>query len=252
MADQTIYENVNDIYFDGYYKEIWRAFIPSELTAKESDFMAQYFNLTSESRVLDLMCGYGRHALALSKKGIHVTAVDNLSDYIIEIKKNAEQEQLPLTAIRADIIRYEPEGQYDLAICMGNSFNFFEAYHAQNIITMVAAHLKPGGHFLINTWTLAEIVIKYFKDRYWSEINGIKFLTESKFLFHPTRMETESIMIAQDGKTETKTGVDYIYSLSEMEVMLKNAGLTLEATYTVPGKKHFSLGDARAYLIARK
>ena len=32
--------------------------------------MLQYFNLQPESKVLDLMCGYGRHAIALAKKGI--------------------------------------------------------------------------------------------------------------------------------------------------------------------------------------
>lgn len=252
MPQLTDTENINNSYFDGYYKEMWRAIIPDDLTVKEAGFMAQDFNLTQSSRVLDIMCGYGRHAIALSKKGINVTAVDNLADYINEIKKIAEQEQLPLTAIQADAALYEPEGQFDLAICMGNSLNFFDLANAQKIISNISSHLKPGGHLLINTWTLAEIAIKHFRDQSWSEINGIKFLTESKFLFHPTRIETESIMIGPDGHTETKTGVDYIYSLSEMELMLKTSGLTLEEVYTIPGKKPFALGDARAYLIAIK
>ncbi len=77
--------NINDTYFDGYYKDIWRSIIPEELTVKEVDFMQQYFNLDTGSKVLDLMCGYGRHAIALAKKGIPVTAVDILDEYIDEI-----------------------------------------------------------------------------------------------------------------------------------------------------------------------
>ncbi|MCZ2460770.1 MAG: class I SAM-dependent methyltransferase [Chitinophagales bacterium] len=245
-------ENVNNDYFKGQYKEIWRAVIPEDLTVKESDFMTKHFSLSPNSRVLDLMCGYGRHALALSRKGISVTAVDNLADYINEVKRMADQEHLPVEPIRADVASYKPDGFFDLVICMGNSLNFFDPHDTRKIMTTVSDHLKPGGHFLINTWTLAEIVIKHFRDRYWSEINGVKFLTESKYLFHPTRMETESIMIAPDGKTEVKTGVDYVYSLSEMEWMLRNAGLLLEEVYSIPGKKIFSLGDARAYLISKK
>jgi hypothetical protein len=38
-------ENINDSYFDGYYKEIWRVMIPDELTTKEVDFMLPYFSL---------------------------------------------------------------------------------------------------------------------------------------------------------------------------------------------------------------
>ncbi len=78
---------------------------------------------------------------------------------------------------------------------------------------MLLLHLKPGGHFLINTWSLAEIAIKDFRERAWSEIMELKFLTESKFLFQPTRIETDSIIIAPDGTTEIKKGVDYIYSV---------------------------------------
>lgn len=252
MSQLTNAENVNNAYFDGYYKEIWRSVIPDDLTEKEADFMTQYFNLQAGNHVLDLMCGYGRHAIALAKKRIEVTAVDNLPDYINEIKKIAQKDQLPITPLQIDAALYEAEGLFDLAICMGNSLNFFDITNAQRIISNVAAHLKPGGYFLINTWTLAEIAIKHFRDRSWSEINGIKFLTESKFLFQPTRIETDSIMIAPDGTTEIKKGVDYIYSLSEIETMLNNAGLTLQEVYTIPGKKKFAVGDPRAYLIARK
>ena len=48
--------NINDTYFDGYYKEIWRSLIPDELTVKEVDFMWLYFNLQPGNKVLDLMC----------------------------------------------------------------------------------------------------------------------------------------------------------------------------------------------------
>ena len=61
--------NINDSYFDGYYKDIWRSIIPAELTRKEVDFIVSYFKLQPGNKVLDIMCGYGRHAIALAKKG---------------------------------------------------------------------------------------------------------------------------------------------------------------------------------------
>ena len=60
--------NINDTYFDGYYKQIWKTIVPAELTVKETDFMMQYFNLQPGNRILDLMCGYGRHVISLAKK----------------------------------------------------------------------------------------------------------------------------------------------------------------------------------------
>ncbi len=244
--------NINDTFFDGHYKEIWKTMIPGELTVKEVDYMLPSFNLQPGSKVLDLMCGYGRHAIALAQKGISVTAVDNLGDYTNEISEVAEKEQLPLKVIKADVMSYKIDDTFDLAICMGNSLNFFDAADTTKLLTNIAAHLKRGGHLLINSWSLAEIAFKDFKGKSWSHIGDLKFLSDSKLLFHPTRIETESTIISPDGSTETKTGIDYIFSINEMDAMLKEAGLTLKEVYSIPGRKKFTLGEPRAYIVAEK
>ena len=244
--------NINDSYFDGYYKDIWRSIIPAELTVKETAFMLRYFELQPGNKVLDLMCGYGRHAIALAKKGIEVTAIDNLADYITEIKDTAEKNHLPVKAIREDIIHFRATGVFDLALCMGNSLNFFNADDTVSLLTAVAKNLKEKGQLLINTWSLAEIAIKSIADHSWSVIDGMKFLTASEYMFHPTRIESESIIIAADGTTETKTAIDYIYSVNEMEAMLKEAGFAMKEIYSIPGRKKFTLGEPRAYIVAEK
>lgn len=244
--------NINDSYFSGYYKEIWRSIIPPALTVKETDFMMQYFALQPSNRVLDLMCGYGRHAIALAEKGIEVTAIDNLADYIYEINDAAQKEQLPIKATQQNIIHFQAEGLFDLALCMGNSLNFFNAVDIICILSAIAKNLRGKGHLLINTWSLAEIAIKSFVPNSWSTINGFKYLNTSEYLFHPTRMESNSIIIAPDGTTETRIAIDYIYSVAEMESMLNLAGFNMKGLYSIPGKKNFELGDPRAYIVAEK
>ncbi|HVZ57075.1 MAG TPA: class I SAM-dependent methyltransferase [Chitinophagaceae bacterium] len=245
-------DNVNSVFFDGFYKDMWRTLIPGGLTDHEVAFMTQHFQLQAGSRVLDLMCGYGRHSLGLARKGIEVIALDNLSEYIEDVQRTADAEQLPVQAMAADILSFKACGPVDLAICMGNSLNFFDEADVSRILTQVAASLRTGGHLLINSWSLAEIVIPQFKEKNWSYVGDFKFLTDSRYLFHPTRIETESIIIDSEGRSETKRGVDYIYSLSEMQRLLASAGLMLRETYSIPGKKKFALGEPRAYLIAEK
>jgi SAM-dependent methyltransferase len=244
--------NINDSFFDGYYKEIWRTIIPDELTVKEVDFMLPYFNLQAGSKVLDLMCGYGRHAIALAKKGIAVTAVDNLGDYINEINEAANKENLPIKALQTDVLHYKSNDVFDLALCMGNSFQFFNAEDATKLLINTGERLKTGGHLLISSWSIAEIVFKNFKDKSWGYVGELKFLTDSKCLFHPTRIETESTIIAPDGSTEVKKGVDYIYSINEMEAMLGKAGFVLKEIYSIPGRKKFTIGEPRSYLVAER
>ena len=244
--------NVNDVYFDGSYKEIWRSIIPAELTVKEIDFMLSYFDLRKGSNVLDLMCGYGRHSIALGKKGISVTAIDNLDEYVNEINQIAKDEDIPVKGINADILQYKINEQYDLALCMGNSLNFFNCEDVSCLLKNIRSHLIPGGHLLINTWSLAEIAIKSFTARAWNEVNGIKHICESKYLFHPTRIESDSIFLSPDGTIEEKRAIDYIYSIGEMELMLVEAGFTMKEVYSIPGRKKFTLGEPRAYIVAKK
>ena len=244
--------NVNDTYFNGLYKDVWKTIIPAELTVKEVDFMLSYFNLQPGSRVLDLMCGYGRHAIALAKKGMAVTAVDNLSDYTHQIRAVAETEQLPVKVIEHDVLTYKIDASFDLAICMGNSLNFFNADDTVQLLKNISQHLVQGGHLLINTWSLAEIVFRNFVAQGEKMVGGINCINESKILFQPTRMETETTLVDAEGNRETKPAIDYIFSINEIDSMLNQAGLALQEIYSIPGRKKFALGEPRAYIAASK
>jgi cyclopropane fatty-acyl-phospholipid synthase-like methyltransferase len=244
--------NINDTYFDGYYKDIWKAIIPAELTVKEVDFMIQHFNLKPGMKVLDLMCGYGRHAIALAEKGIAVTAVDNLPEYTDAINEIAERKKLPIETITASIAGFIPNDKYDLAICMGNSLNFFGHNDLLGILKMISSNLTASGHLLINSWSIAEITFKSFQEKGWSQVGDYKFITDSKIVFHPTRIETEHLIIDADDKKEIKKAIDYIYSITELDHLFNAAGLICEEIYSIPGRKKFSVGDPRAYIIAKK
>ena len=103
----TTTENINNSFFDGVYKDIWRRLIPDGLTKAENDWILQEANLQAGDRLIDLMCGYGRHALALARKGIHVTAVDNLKEYVEEIRSTAQKENLPVECLEQDVLKLD-------------------------------------------------------------------------------------------------------------------------------------------------
>jgi SAM-dependent methyltransferase len=244
--------NVNDVYFKGHYKNIWKEMIPQELSTREVEFIVTYFKLQPGMSVLDMMCGHGRHTVPLARKGIEVTAVDNLPEYIEEITNTAAAEDLPIEAIESDMLSFRTEKNFDLAICMGNSLNFFPPSDVKMILSNLSSQIKKGGALLINSWSLAEIAIRSFKDKTWGYAGDIKMLSDAKYLFNPARIETENIFISPNGETETKTGIDYIYSIAEMETFLLEAGLRLTLNYSIPGKKEFAFGDGRSYMIAEK
>jgi SAM-dependent methyltransferase len=243
-------ENINDSFFDGHYKDIWKAIIPEQLTSREVQFMTNYFGLTAGDEVLDMMCGYGRHSLALAEKGMRVTAVDNLAEYIDEIRSKAEQQGLRLDTVQQNVLGYRPLEKYKLIICMGNSLNFFDPSDTHTLLANWREALAPGGHILINSWSLAETVIPNFSGKSEAVHGGINIVSTSDFLFHPTRIETQTTMTGENGIAESKIAIDYIYSVNEIEALLDKSGLQLREIYDIPGKKKFALGSPRAYIIA--
>ena len=244
--------NINNSFFEGSYKHAWKGIIPPGLTEAEVDFIQEIGELGNDSKVLDIMCGYGRHALELGRRGVNVTAVDNLQVYVDEIRSKAKEENLPVNALRADVLHFKPHDVYDAAVCMGNSFAFFDRHDATTILKNICAHLKPGGVLIINSWMIAEIAIKYFKEKDWHYAGEYKCMLEYKYCFHPSRIESEQTIVGPGGSVEVVMGVDYIFTLNEMEEMFNQAGLRTKELYSTPRKRRFTMGDGRIYIVAEK
>jgi SAM-dependent methyltransferase len=251
MSQQTA-QNINNEFFKGIYKEVWRKEIPDGLTEAEVDFIEEIGGLTKGDHVLDLMCGYGRHALELGRRGYKVTALDNSEPYISEINEKSKSEKLLVYAFDGDVSQITYPGSADMVINMGNSFAFFNAEASALILEKIAASLKQNGVLLINSWMIAEIAIKSFQERSWHYIDEYKFIQESQYLFHPTRIETNYTILAPTGAMENLKGIDYIFSFSELEAMLDKAGFKMEEIYSTPRKRKYRFGETRAYIVARK
>jgi SAM-dependent methyltransferase len=248
----AVSSNINNTFFEGSYKDVWRGLIPKGLTEAEVDFMEDACQLQEGSRVLDLMCGYGRHALELGRRGYKVTAVDNLEAYVNEINSRAREAGLPVEGIVADAARLELEGTYDAIICMGNSFSFFKEEEAVSILQKLSAHLRKGSRLVINSWMIGEIAIRHFKEKDWYSVGPYKCIIDNRYQFNPARVESEQHIIHPDGTIEVTRGVDYIFTLSELAVLLNRAEFSLQEVYSTPRKKPFQLGDSRAYIVAER
>ena len=243
--------NINDLFFNSSYKHAWKNIIPPGLSEAEAEFIIQEASLKNESTVLDLMCGYGRHALELGRRGIKVTAIDNLQDYIDEINGLATKENLPVHGICSSVTEVNLEDKFDAILNMGNSFSFLDASNAALLLSMIKNSLHQDGAFIINSWMVAEIALKYFRENDWHYAGDYKCVLEYQYKFNPSRIESEQTIISPEGSVERLQGIDYIYSLNEMEQMCREAGLKITAMYSTPKKRTYKLGDGKIYLVIR-
>ena len=244
--------NINDTFFEGVYRDVWRKLIQPSLSEAECDFVESEAQLQKGDSVLDLMCGYGRHAVELARRGYVVTAVDNAGPYIDEIKATAANEALQVEAFATSALEVELTRKYKAILCMGNSFAFFDRADAVALLKKVASHLEKDGIFIINSWAIAEIAIKYFKEKDWCEVDGYKYMMDNQFKFHPSRIESEHTIVTKEGRVEVLNGIDYVFTLSELEGMFKEASLTIRGLYSTLRKRPFKMGDNKIYIVIEK
>jgi hypothetical protein len=77
-------------------------------------------------------------------------------------------------------------------------------------------------------------------------------MMDYRFQFHPSRIESEHTIVSPEGNLEVIHGVDYIFTLSEIEDMCQEAGLVTKDLFSTPRKRPFRMGDNRVYIVVGK
>jgi len=220
------------------------------LQLSEEQFIKTLINSTT-GNLLDIPCGNGRHSIALAKESFAVTGIDIAEEYIISLRHTANEMNLPITTIHADMLEYNLTGAFDFALCLGNSFSYFDYYKLLQFATKVSGALKQGGIFLVQTGAIAESILPAVQQKDWIAVDDILFLSER--LYHADSSVLQSnYRIIKQGLTEYKTAYHYVFTLAEIRRLLTAAGFSEIAQYSGLDKSPYKFGDRQAYIVARK
>lgn len=248
-------------FFHGLPQSAWKAAQTEEQTQLELELLVDTLEFGPDDRLLDVFCGYGRHALPLSRMGAHVTGVDISTEYIDELRLSASAEHLSLTALQGDFLtmplsELQDSAPFDAAYCLGNSFSFFPQPDMLAFLRRIADLVKPGGRFLAHTEMVAESVLPDYQERNWLpvEVEGeepILFLVENEYDPLESRIDSH-LTYVQAGVTQTRTAQHYVYTLAELQRLFRAAGLQMiDCSGTVTGEPYV-LGDQGVWLLAEK
>jgi SAM-dependent methyltransferase len=118
-------------------------------TAAEVAFVARQLPLPAYQTVLDVCCGPGRHALPLAGRGYQVTGVDRDAAALAAARQAGAD--FPATFVQADMRALAAvPGPFDAAICLWQSFGYFDAATNAAVLGDLAAHLRPGGRLILD------------------------------------------------------------------------------------------------------
>jgi len=183
--------------------------------------LTDFLNLKSESHILDVACGRGRHAVYLNKIGFKVTGID-LSQNNIDYAKQFEKEDLKF--FRHDMC--QPTGnRYDAVFNLFTSFGYFEKdKYNINAIKALKTNMKPEAYGVIDFLNVRKTV-KNLKNHETKTLDGIKFeiekRTEDGYIF-------KDISFSADGDNHNYTEKLKCIDLQLFEHYFKEANLKIK------------------------
>jgi len=129
--------------------ELFHIGIGEARTIQEAAFVCRCAPLPDFRKLVDVCCGMGRHARALSGQGYSVIGIDRDA---LAIAKARELAGGP-TYVHADIRDYRPApGAFDVAIVMSQSFGYFDPPTNRDVLGRLAAGLRKGGRVILDLW----------------------------------------------------------------------------------------------------
>jgi SAM-dependent methyltransferase len=138
-----------DGYFDervaARYDESSSEMFSSEAVEPVADFLAA---LAGDGRALELGIGTGRIALPLARRGVEVHGIDLSNAMVARLREKPGGAEIPVAI--GDFATTRIDGAFSLAYLVFNTINNLTTQEGQvACFRNVAAHLEPGGCFVI-------------------------------------------------------------------------------------------------------
>lgn len=238
-------------FFNGVSMEFWRSAVSEDWTTDEIQFLVKWLKPAKGASLLDACCGFGRHALGLARLGYSVTGIDISGEAVDGLSRSAAAEGLAVRAIRGDILEIPVGGPYMGAYCLGNSFGYFDAAGMEDFVGRIAAAVRPGGRFILNTAMAAESILPDFPDREWTSAGKVTLLVENSYRAQESVIETRYVFI-KDGRTEERISRHLVMTLAGIIALLERHGFRTLETFSGTEGGAFGLRSPQLYGVAEK
>src|SRR5262245_10133466 len=109
-------------FFEGPALELWRqAHTDADNRGQAAEF-AHALALARGERLLDVPCGNGRLALEFAALGLRVRGLDACAELLAEGRVRAALRRLEVELVPGDMRTLPWSGEFEAALCAGNSF----------------------------------------------------------------------------------------------------------------------------------
>ncbi|HXT21432.1 MAG TPA: class I SAM-dependent methyltransferase [Thermoanaerobaculia bacterium] len=209
------------------------------------DFVESLFAGAPPRAVLDLACGAGRHTAALRKRGVRALGVD------LSLVLLAQPPPLPRVAGDMRCLPFA-EHAFDWVLNFFTSFGYFENERENfQVLAEIARVLPLGGRCLLDLMNL-DATLAGLKE-YEQREDGERRVEIRRWWDAQQRRVNKRIRIVVAGR-EARTFLESVrcYTLDEVTMGLRWAGLEVEATFGSFAGEAYGRDSERLILVGRR
>ena len=210
-----------EIFDDDYLRTL--PFLTPRQTEREAQFVHESLQIPAGGALLDLACGYGRHAMEVAAKGYKVTGLDLSLPLLIRAADAARRVGVNVNFIHGDMREMTFENEFDGAYCMFTSFGYFDDDTNRKVAANLARAIKPGGKLLVEVVN-RDYIVRDLPTRVWWQGDGCVVLEEVDFNYFSSRIQVQRSIIFEDGRQLEQEISIRAYSLHEIGKVLHHSG----------------------------
>ena len=211
---------------EDFWEKLYPFLFPDERFEIAEEQVGKLLDLVAfeGSTVLDLACGPGRHATALAKRGLQVTAVDLSPFLLAKAREGAGAERVEVEWVQEDMRRFACPEAFDLVINMFTAFGYFEDKDDDvKVLGNIYTSLREGGSLVIDVIG-KEWLAKRFLPTISNELGDGRVLVQRHEIFDDwTRIRNQWVLIEGDSATTFRFH-HTVYSGQELKDRLRQAG----------------------------
>jgi SAM-dependent methyltransferase len=221
----SVQSNWWENFFQGVAVDLWLQALPPEHTEREAEFLVRTLAVPAGAALLDVPCGAGRLSLALAQRGYQLTGVD----WSLEFLNHARSRDTlhGVTWEWRDMRDLPWRGRFDGAFCFGNSFGYLDDEGNAAFLRAVAAALKPGARFVLETPMVLENLLGHLQDRSWWKVGDMHLLVMNRYDHTQERLDIEYTFVS-NGRVEVRRGSHRAYSYRELVELIEAADFIVE------------------------
>jgi SAM-dependent methyltransferase len=236
-----------EIFDEDYLRTL--PYLTPQATQKQALFVLESLGVAPGSQLLDVGCGYGRHAMELAARGHHVVGLDSSLPLLIRGADEAQRRGLTINFVHGDMREITFENQFDGAYCLFSTFGYFDDETNKKTAQNIARALKPGARFVVEVLN-RDYVVTDLPSRVWWEGDGCVVLEEVDFNYYSSRIVSRRSVVFDDGRQLEQEISMRGYSLHELGKLLHAAGFrVLEISGSMDTRGRFFGPQSREIVV---